>query len=66
MSIIAGKAQEYPNGLNRKRKVIVMYLDLSEWSIKDLMELFYTAQELQCGKLIREVKEEFNRRQKFA
>lgn len=48
------------------RKVIVMYLDLSEWSIKDLMELYYTAQELQCGKLIREVKEEFNRRQKFA
>ena len=43
-----------------------MYLDLSEWSIKDLMELFYTAQELQCGNLIREVKEEFNRRQKFA
>jgi hypothetical protein len=42
-----------------------MYLDLSEWSIKDLMELYYTAQEMQCGNMIKEVKEEINRRHKF-
>jgi hypothetical protein len=39
-----------------------MYLDLSEWSIKDLMELYYTAQEMQCGNMIREIKAEFSRR----
>jgi hypothetical protein len=44
------------------RKVIVMYLDLRDLTDRELMNLYYTAQELQCGNIIKEVKYEMNRR----
>ena len=39
-----------------------MYEDFCDLTIKQLMELYYTAQELRCGNLIRQIKEEFSRR----
>lgn len=39
-----------------------MYLDLSDLTDRELMNLYYTAQELQCGNVIDEVKYELNRR----
>ena len=39
-----------------------MYEDFCDLTTKQLIELYYTAQELRCGNLIRLIKEEFNRR----
>lgn len=61
MLFIAGKVVDFLNGC-KKRKVIVMYLDLSDLTDRELMNLYYTAQELQCGNMIAEVKYELNRR----
>jgi hypothetical protein len=48
------------------RKVIVMYLDLRDLTDRELMNLYYTAQELRCGNMIKEVKYEMNRRNREA
>ena len=39
-----------------------MYLDLRDLTERELMNLYYTAQELRCGNMIKEVKDEMNRR----
>lgn len=43
-----------------------MYLDLRDLTDRELMNLYYTAQELQCGNMIAEVKYEMNRRNREA
>lgn len=48
------------------RKVIVMYLDLRDLTDRELMNLYHTAQELQCGNMIKEVRLEISRRNREA
>jgi hypothetical protein len=59
MSIIVGKEQESHNGLNKKRKDIVM--ELEKFEEVDLTKQLWDAIEMQYGDYIRFIKEEFNR-----
>lgn len=43
-----------------------MYLDLRDLTDRELMNLYYTAQELQCGNIIKEVQYELYRREREA
>lgn len=59
MSIIVGKEQESLNGLNKKRKDIVM--ELEKFEEVDLTKQLWDAIEMQYGDYIRFIKDEFNR-----
>ena len=37
-------------------------MDLRDLTDRELMDLYYTAQELQCGNVLKEVKKEISRR----
>jgi hypothetical protein len=43
-----------------------MYLDLRDLTDKELMKLYWTAQELRCGNMIKEVQYELYRREREA